>query len=255
MSRIATTVFIVTGIVISAIAQAQSAPQKLMSGDTKIEIVASYNGADLLPKPDKVLIYGFTVPADAIAIDDSAAAQIHRRRMLRRGSDDEMSPEVVARRVQAAFSKTLVSQLQKASVPSEIAADPDVVAPAHTLTVQGDFIAINEGNKSKRIMIGFGRGASNVQTHVTISLTTEAQPIVLSEFNLKSTSGKKPGAAATMGVGTAATAGVGAATGSVGDKKATVEGDASRMAKAVAKQIEALMIQQKWISPEPPKPN
>jgi len=37
--------------------------------------------------------------------------------------------------------------------------------------------------------------------HVTVALTTEGQPLVPSEFNLKSESGKKPGAAATMGVG------------------------------------------------------
>jgi len=243
----------VISIVSPAIAPAQSTPQKLLSGDTKIEIVASYAGTDPLPKPDKVLVYGFMVPANAIAMDDSAAAQIHRRRMLRRGSDDESSPEVVAQRVGAAFSKTLVGLLQKVAIAADLAADSDIAVPPHILLVQGEFIAINEGNKTKRIMIGFGRGASDVQTHVRILLTTETQPIVLSEFNSKSASGKKPGAAATMGAGSAATAGVGAATGSVGDKKATVEGDASRMAKAVAKQIEALMVQQKWISPEPPK--
>ncbi len=89
-------------------------------------------------------------------------------------------------------------------------------------------------------MIGFGRG--DVQARVTVSLTTGTQPIVLSVFHLKSASGKKPGVAATMGVGSAAGS---VATGSVGDKRATVEADASRMAKALAKQIEELMAFQK----------
>ena len=76
------------------------------------------------------------------------------------------------------------------------------------------------------------------------SLLKGTKTVVL-EFNLNSASGKKPGAAATMGAGSLA---VGAAVGDVGDKKGTVEADASRMAKAVAKQIEAFMISQKWIS-------
>jgi hypothetical protein len=48
-----------------------------------------------------------------------------------------------------------------------------------------------------------------------------------------------------MGAGSLA---VGAALGDAGDKKGSVQADASRMAKAVAKQIEAFMINQKWIS-------
>jgi len=76
-------------------------------------------------------------------------------------------------------------------------------------------------------------------------LTTDAEPVMLSEFKLKSKSGKKPGAAATMGLGSVA---IGAAAGGVGDRKASVEADASLMAKAVAKQIEEEMVFQKWIA-------
>jgi hypothetical protein len=95
-------------------------------------------------------------------------------------------------------------------------------------------------------MIGFGRGASDIKTHVTVSSFTKGKKTVVLEFNLNSANGKKPGAVATMGAGSLA---VGAAVGDVGDKKETVQADASRMAKAVAKQIEEFMITQKWISP------
>jgi hypothetical protein len=81
------------------------------------------------------------------------------------------------------------------------------------------------------MMIGFGRGASDVQTDLVVSLTTSNGPVTVSEFNLNSKSGKKPGAAATMGAGAAAGASVGAAGATY--HKATVEGDASRMANAV----------------------
>jgi hypothetical protein len=40
---------------------------------------------------------------------------------------------------------------------------------------------------------------------------------------------------------------VGAAVSVVGDRKSTVEADASRMGKLVAKQVEGLVSEQKWV--------
>ena len=113
------------------------------------------------------------------------------------------------------------------------------------MIVEGEFVAVDEGDKTKRVMIGFGRGASDIKTHVIVSSFVNGTRITVLEFNLNSESGKKPGAVATMGAGSIA---VGAAVGDVGDKKGTVQADASRMAKAVAKQIEAFMITQQWIT-------
>jgi uncharacterized membrane protein len=97
-----------------------------------------------------------------------------------------------------------------------------------------------------RMMIGFGRGASDVKAHVIVSLNAPSSPVLPAEFDIESESGKKPGAAATMGVGSAA-AGVGTSTAT--DSKASVEGDTTRMAKAVATEIEDLMVAQQWIHP------
>jgi Domain of unknown function (DUF4410) len=97
------------------------------------------------------------------------------------------------------------------------------------LNVRGDFTDVNLSNKTKRMIIGFGRDASDVKAHVVASLIGAEGPIVLAEFELRSQSGKKPGAAATMGIGGAA-ASV-AASGAM-DGKAAVERDTARMAKA-----------------------
>jgi hypothetical protein len=189
------------------------------------------------------LIYDFTVSPDVVTIDQSAAAtRLQQRRLQRREPDADSSTDALAKQVQGAFAKTLVSEIQETAMAAETTPADDAAIPAHTLMVHGESTTINQGNKTKRMMIGFGRGASDVTAHVTVSLTTDAQPVVLSEFNLQSKSGKKPGAAATMGVGSVA---VGVAAGGVGDRKASVEADATRMAKAVAKQIEGSVISQK----------
>jgi hypothetical protein len=68
---------------------------------------------------------------------------------------------------------------------------------------------------------------------------------VLSQFTVNSRSGEKPGAVAGMGAGSAAAAASSAAT---RQGNATVEGDAARMAREVARQVEKVMLDQKWIT-------
>ena len=173
--------------------------------------------------------------------------------MLRHGVDEDSSPEALAQQVQAVFTKALAGELKKvniqtANIPAQKMPDAEGDLSGSNLIVEGQFVAIHEGDETKRIMIGFGRGASDIKTHVTVSSLIQGHPTIVLEFNLSSESGKKPGAVATMGVGSLA---VGAAAGGVSDRKSTVEADASRMAKLVAKQLETFMVDQEWISNSP----
>jgi hypothetical protein len=234
-------------VIAGGTAMAQNSTGNILQGQAKANVFKQYSGPEALPKPDKVLIHDFAMPAE-IATDKSIAGQLHRTIMLRHGVDEDSSPEVLAKRVQAAFSKALAEELKKANisafhVPGQKTSSAENLASGSNLVVDGEFTAIKEGDESKRIMIGFGRGASDIKTHVTVSSVTQGHPTVVLEFNLSSESGKKPGAVATMGVGSLA---VGAAAGGVGDRESTVEADASRMAKLVAKQLEAFMANQKW---------
>jgi hypothetical protein len=224
-------------------ASAQNSSGNIVSGEAKSRILHTYTGSQPLPKPDRVWIKDFTVSGDVVMDNSHAAHLLHH-------SDDDANPQAVVEKVQASFAKTLISELQKLDVESERMPGTDVSLSGSTLVVEGEFIGIDEGDKAKRILIGFGRGASDIKTHVTISLVRGDERAVVLECNLNSASGKKPGAVATMEDGSLA---VGAATGSLTDKKATVEADASRMAKAVAKQVKTVMIAQKWI-PDPTKP-
>ncbi|HTV60442.1 MAG TPA: DUF4410 domain-containing protein [Verrucomicrobiae bacterium] len=243
-------VAIVSTIAVQQLA-AQDKVQKAMVGDAKVTVLQSYEGKDKLAKPTQILVYNLDISPDTIAIDRSHMARILDNGPIHRARGDageESNPDAVAEKVQNTFSKTLVKDLQKTSIPTS-AVDPagDQNAAVNTLSIHGDFTAINEGNEGARMMIGFGRGASDVQAHVVVSLATTSGPVTVSEFNLNSRSGKKPGAAATMGAGAAAGASVGAAGAT--DHKATVEGDASRMANAVAKQIQSVLVAQQWIAP------
>jgi hypothetical protein len=224
---------------------AQSSTGNIVTGEAKAEIIRSYSDSEVLPTPVKVVIQDFASVGDIIT-DESTAARVHRRLSLRHGSDEDSTPEVLTQQVQASFSKALIDELGKVTIQSERACDGGDIPTATVLVVEGEFIAIDEGNKTQRIIVGFGRGASDIKTHVTVSSFTKGEKTVVLEFNLNSASGKKPGAVASMGAGSLI---AGAAAGDVGDKKETVQADASRMAKTIAKQIEGLMIAHKWISP------
>ena len=94
-------------------AKAQSAPQKLLIGDTQVEVMASYKGAELLLKPDKTLIHDLNVDPNVVTMDQSAAGLLQRRRLQRREPDADSSPEALPKQAQAAFAKTLISELQE----------------------------------------------------------------------------------------------------------------------------------------------
>jgi hypothetical protein len=225
------------------VATAQSSAGNVVTGEAKVEIISTYKGSETLPKPEKVMIEDFT-PVGDIIMDESAAARLHRRLSQRHGSDEDSTPEILIQQVQDTFSKTLIKEFSKVNFHSERSLIGGSSPTPAVLVVEGEFVAIDEGNKSKRIMVGFGRGASDIKTHVVVSSFVQGTRTVVLEFNLNSASGKKPGALATMGAGSLA---VGAAVGDVGDKKGTMQADASRMAKAVAKQIEVFMVHQQWI--------
>jgi hypothetical protein len=237
-------------LVVHSETHAQNTAQKILVGDSKVTVISSYSGKDKLPAPSQIVLHDFDVPSEIITIDHSAAANILGNGPLarRRGTaGQDQDPAAVAQSVQAQFANTLLSNLQKTPIPvtrSPLGANAE--EPAGTLIIRGDFTAVQQGNKTARIMIGLGRGASDVEAHVIISLLTPTGPLLLSEFNVNSASGKKPGAAATMGVGSAATS-VAASGGT--DHKATVEGDTSRLANAVAKEVRNIMTAQQWLPP------
>ncbi|QIE26726.1 hypothetical protein SBC1_39980 (plasmid) [Caballeronia sp. SBC1] len=219
-------------------AHAQSSVGNFLTGSAKVESVEPNSQGQIVPKPDRVVIHDFTVRTDDITLDHSIAGSLRRHRLLRHGNDEDSTPQVLAQHVQAAFCKALTDQLEKDHIAAERASGEKAEGGVSSLVVDGEFTAIDEGSKSERVMIGFGSGASDLKTHVNVSSVRAGHSMVVLTFDLDSKSGKKPGAIPGVVTGSLA---VDAAKKAVGDKKSTVDADASRMAQLVAKQIESLM--------------
>ncbi|MFL6352007.1 MAG: DUF4410 domain-containing protein [Bryobacteraceae bacterium] len=210
------------------------------TGHVQIKVIQSYSGASSLNKPTAIVVYKFAATQEEVELNKSA---FNRVRMRVSGAKEDEKTKL-AHKIVDDFSQSLIKDLQKTglSVSQGVAGE---LPPDNSLAVQGDFLVIDEGNRTRRMAIGLGTGASKVVTHVECYLKMPDKNLMLSEFKATSKSSRKPGAAETMGVGAApeAAAAVSGAT----EVRQGAEGDTERMAKAVAKEITKALKSQGWV--------
>jgi len=105
---------------------------------------------------------------------------------------------------------------------------------------------VRNGRPSEPIICKVSFNSSGEMQRTTMSAPPPpGENILITEFQASSESSRRPGAAETMGSGAAPE--VAAATSGVTERKQNVEGDASRMAKAVSKEITKTPTAQGWI--------
>src|SRR5262249_38985444 len=76
--------------------------------------------------------------------------------------------------------------------------------PGSTLSVEGQILSIDEGNKTRRLMIGFGAGASEVRTLTQVYEVTGGEHRLVDDFYTAAKSSRKPGLGPMSGAGAAA---------------------------------------------------
>jgi hypothetical protein len=206
-----------------------------------------------VPRPGKIVVYDFEVSAGDVTQNASPLQKVYRAVAK---SDDEIGAEKLASGRAAAhdLSQDLVKQLSALGFDAENlprgtpAADGDLI-------VDGQFLNADEGNRARRMIIGFGAGASHLETLVTVShVSSEGRATEVLRFKTSGDSGKMPGAALTMGAGAAAqgsVAAAGAAT-TVTSAGKVYSSQLSTLADKSSKQISAYLSQyfasQNWIS-------
>lgn len=231
--------FPVLNVLIILAVMSISSAQVPGTGRVEIKSVQSYSGAALQPRPVAIVVYNFAATPDEVKVN---SALLNRVRMHASGSQEDDKTKL-AHKVVEDFSNSLIKDLESTgmTVSRGVPGEP---APDNSLTVQGDFLAIDEGNRTRRMAIGLGAGASKVEAHVECFLRQPDRNIMITEFKAISKSSRKPGAAETMGAG-AAPAVAGAVSGAT-EMKQDAEGDTGRMAKAVAKEIRKALSAQGW---------
>lgn len=214
---------------------------------TKADIIQEYRGQEPLPKPDRILVYDFAVSPYDVSINSAIGARVAN---LVTGTSPSDEQQKVGRAIANVLAEELINQLELGGFTAQRV--PTVEPPPMgTLAIEGQFVTIDEGNRLRRMVIGFGAGGSEVRTQVRASLGRPGGRLLLEEFVTSAESSKKPGIGPMVGVGGAVSA-VGTAAvlstgvGAVTELDQTVEGDARRTAQEIVKQLCVLYVKEGW---------
>jgi hypothetical protein len=208
-----------------------------------------------LPKPDLILVYDFAVSPDEVELDTGLSADIMRQYEQYKGTSRTAEEIKVGHKVADAVAEELVKKIRSYG----LWADRGFGLPqakGKTFMIKGQFLSIDEGNRTERVVIGLGAGRTSVQANVQVyELTPEGMKQV-DDLRGTAKSGYKPGMGEMMGVGAIAghlllsTVASGTLSGASEMTSATVEADGKRLADDIAKDLGNFFIDQDWIPPD-----
>ncbi len=221
---------------------------------TRVQSTGTYvapmqDAAVPLPRPRKVLVADFSADWNSVQLEQGIATRLQRQMS---GADPTAEQQRTSLEVQQAVSEALVENLRKMGLPAERAAEGAM--PGGTdLVIRGQIVRINEGNRTRRLAVGFGAGKSDVQAQVQVYyLRPDAPPQLLQTYDADANSGRRPGlamgGAMAAGSGSVAPVVIGGALGIHGEtKKAGVAGEGERLGDRVAYNLAQFFVQQGWI--------
>ena len=198
-----------------------------------------------LPRPSRILVYDFAVSEQEVKEYQGIMRQqptikdpVERERLLAQEVKDALAEEMIDALKPLGFVVERVARGTRGT--------------GNDLVVDGQFVTVDEGNPLHRLVVGFGTGASAVQTQVQVYQAPEARKLL--DFTTDSDSGKMPGAAPTMGAGAVAAGGVSAgmvvANAAVSGVK-VYKSDVARMAASsgdqAARYLSEFFAKQGWI--------
>jgi hypothetical protein len=201
-----------------------------------------------LPRPSRILIADFAVSEREVTEYQGIMRQqpsvkdpVQRERQIAADVKDALAEEVVEGLLKLGFNVERVSRGTRAT--------------AQDLLIDGYFFTVDEGSPLRRLVVGFGSGASTVDAQVYVYQGEDARKLL--EFATHSDSGKLPGSAPMLGAGAVAqggvTAGMVVANATVSGVK-TYKSDVARMAAASGDQavryLSEFFAKQGWIRPD-----
>src|SRR5271166_2935223 len=113
-----------------------------------------------LPRPGNILVYDFAAtPADVPA-----------ESVLANQPDVDTTPQTPGqiaegKKLGAEIASELVAQINQMGMPAQVAS-AETKPQLNDLVIRGYLVSVSEGSAAKRVTIGFGSGASDLQTAV-----------------------------------------------------------------------------------------
>jgi hypothetical protein len=224
----------------------------LVSGcaTSKVSARRDFVGAEKLAKPGRIIVHDFVASPDDLP-DGSAMEGRYERHA------EPQTPEQVelGRQLGSQIAERLVANILKMGLPAERAGSGPPAATGD-LVIKGELVSIDEGNRAKRVLIGFGAGAAELKTLVEIYQVTADGLRPLDSSEVTAAGGKLPGmlvpvaggAAAGRAVTTAAVAGGVSAAKEVSSE--SVGGAAQRTADTISETLEKDFGKRNWLLPK-----
>ena len=88
-----------------------------------------------------------------------------------KGNPEVEEPLKTGQEVARVVTQNLVVEISKLGIPAVEAAKATPVA-GPSLSIEGQFVTVDQGNRLRRAVVGFGAGASEVRTLVQVFETT-----------------------------------------------------------------------------------
>jgi hypothetical protein len=147
----------------------------------------SYAAQEKIARPGRVIVYDFAAtPAD---IPPSAGITGH---YTVRQTPQTAKEIQLGRQLAAQVSNKLVREILDMGMPAQRAGKgpPPQIGD---ILITGQFISIDEGSRTKRVIIGFGKGGGELRTHAQGYLVTRSGHRLLGSREVTTAGGKKPG--------------------------------------------------------------
>ncbi len=213
---------------------------------TNVSERESTSTSEVILKPSRVIVYDFASTPTAVP-PDSAIAGLYRQRTTPQ-TPDEIE---LGRRLGARISARLVEELNENGIAATAAATGPVPHPGDAV-IRGEFVTIDKGSRTKRMLIGFGAGAARLETLVEGYVVTTGGLVPLGSAQIETTGGKMPGMLVPIGAGaavgnvatSAAVSGAGNVLQELGPEG--LDAAAKRTAKEIAKVIVKAYKERGW---------
>ena len=214
-------------------------------GSSQIETAA------MLPRPQVVVVQDFAVAPGEVQLDPGLSATIDETLGAKQLPPQTAKEQQVGRQVADALAEKLVIEIRDLGLRAErgMGLPPGV---ATGLVISGQFVGIDQGNRTERVTLGLGAGRSDVRVRAQVFDVSPRGRTLADEIEVDAKSGLQPGMAETMGVGALAghfvTATLVSGTLQVADESlgTSVVADADRASKGITKQLASFFAQQGW---------
>ena len=218
---------------------------------TRVTSGTPYQSSEIanLPRPTRVLVADFQIDPGAVAQDQGIGPRLQRQIS---GGSAGSARAAIAEEVQSAISDAVVQAMSKAGLPAEHDPGGAGYRPGDLL-VTGRVLRIDEGNRTRRMGIGFGAGKSVVEAAAELyGVDFNRRLLLLQTYSGTADSGRKPGLAvgASMAVADSSPA-VGLLSGAVnvgGEARHSPVGkEAESFGRRLARDIATLAAERGWI--------